>query len=85
MAKAKLVDATWSDMKGEIAKLDTRQLVSLLADLYRFSSSNGGKYNLTYSLCPFLSLSEIIKVAFEPTSDSADENRRGVVNERVIR
>jgi hypothetical protein len=25
------------------------------------------------------------KVVLEPTSDSADENRRGVVNERVIR
>jgi len=40
VAKAKSVDATWSDMKAEIAKIDTRQLVSLLADLYRFSKEN---------------------------------------------
>ena len=40
MAKGKSVGATWSDVKAEVAKLNTQQLVSLLADLYRFSKEN---------------------------------------------
>ena len=40
MAKGKSVEATWSDVKVEVAKLNTQQLVSLLADLYHFSKEN---------------------------------------------
>jgi hypothetical protein len=50
VAKAKSVDATWSDVKAEIAKLDTRQLVSLLVDLYRFSKENQAFLNARFAV-----------------------------------
>jgi hypothetical protein len=40
VTKSKSVDATWSNMKVEIAKIDMRELVSLVADLYHFSKEN---------------------------------------------
>ena len=68
MAKSKSVDATWSDMKAEIAKLDTRQLVSLLADLYRFSKENQAFLNARFAVVadPFDPYKRIIAECMYP-------------------
>ncbi len=39
-AKRKSSNPTWSDVKVPVSKLDERQLVNLVADLYRFSKEN---------------------------------------------
>ena len=50
MRKAKSVGATWSDVKAEITKLDMRQLVNLVADLYRFSKENQAFLNARFAV-----------------------------------
>jgi hypothetical protein len=40
MKKGKMAGASWSDVKAKITKLDARQLVNLVADLYRLSKEN---------------------------------------------
>lgn len=40
MKKGKIAGASWSDVKAKITKLDARQLVNLVADLYRLSKEN---------------------------------------------
>ncbi len=50
MGKARSVGATWSDVKAEITKLDTLQLVNLVADLYRFSKENQAFLNARFAV-----------------------------------
>lgn len=40
MKNGKIAGASWSDVKAKITKLDARQLVNLVADLYRLSKEN---------------------------------------------
>ena len=40
MAKRKTSSPTWSDLKPTIADMDHKQLLKLVADLYRFSKGN---------------------------------------------
>ena len=40
MKKGKIARASWSDVKAKVTKLDARQLVNLVADLYRLSKEN---------------------------------------------
>ena len=40
MNRGEMAEATWSDVKAKVTKLDARQLVNLVADLYRLSKEN---------------------------------------------
>jgi hypothetical protein len=40
MKKREIAGASWSDVKAQLTKLDARQLVNLVADLYRLSKEN---------------------------------------------
>lgn len=50
VSKIKKKNITWSDMKTKVKKLDHKQLVSLIRDLYRFSKENQSLLHARFSI-----------------------------------
>ena len=50
MAKNKSASTTWSDVKAKIVKLDQKQLVKLVADLFRLSKENKSFLNARFAI-----------------------------------
>jgi len=48
--KRKTSGPTWSELKAEVVKLDEKELVHLIADLYRLSSDNKAFLNARFSI-----------------------------------
>lgn len=51
-AKRKTSGPTWSEVKGEVAKLEAKGLVQLVADLYRLSSDNKAFLHARFGVGP---------------------------------
>jgi len=50
VAKRKSSDPTWSDVKPAVVNLDQKQLLTLVADLYRFSKENQAYFHARFGV-----------------------------------